>query len=139
MLASFRSRRGLIYALSLMTIFLCVQAVPAQSDDDTDPVKLFEKGQDAHAKSDYKLAIDLYDAALKLKPEFAEAEFQRAMALLSTNRKPEAIEGFQRAVALRPDWTLAYETFGVALAHSSRSEAEPILRKAFALDDKNLE
>jgi tetratricopeptide (TPR) repeat protein len=122
-----------------MTILLCVQAVPAQSDDDTDPVKLFEKGQDAHAKSDYKLAIELYDAAIKLKPEFPEAEFQRAMALLSTNRRSEATEGFKRAVSLRPNWALAYTTFGAALAHSSESEAEPILRKAVELDDKNLE
>src|SRR5437588_2953665 len=30
---------------------------PASIDDENDPVKLFERGQDAHAKSDYKTAI----------------------------------------------------------------------------------
>src|SRR5215467_4075718 len=124
MFAGLGSKPKLIYALCLLAILLCFQTSAAQSDDENDPVKLFEKGQDAHSKSDYKLAIELYDAAIKLKPEFPEAEFQRAMALLATNRKPEAIAGFKRAVALRPDWALAYSSFGTALAHSSESEAE---------------
>src|SRR2546423_7039907 len=119
---------------------ITVQAQVNDSDE-TDPVKLFERGQDAHAKNDYKRAIESYEAAIKLKPEFPEAEFQRAMALLFTNRKAEAIEGFNRAVALRPDWTMAYVKFGgfLAFTGSFDKEAEPILRRAIELDDKNLE
>src|SRR5215472_6665897 len=124
MFTSLRSKPGLIYALCLAALLFWVESAPAQSDDENDPVKLFEKGQDAHAKSDYKLAIERYDAALKLKPEFPEAEFQRAMALLSTNRKPEAIEGFKRAVALRPDWALAYAKFGTMLAVGADSDRD---------------
>src|ERR1043165_9697788 len=90
-------------ALGVLLIALCCQFAHAQSEDptnnETDPVKLFERGQDAHAKGDYQKAIELYEAAIKLKPEFPEAEFQRAMALVVTNRKGEAIEGFHRAVA----------------------------------------
>src|SRR5437870_10803781 len=116
MFAELRSRQFLSCGLTLLAIALCFQAVRAQADDsingETDPVKLFEKGQDAHAKNDYKLAIQLYEAAIKLKPEFPEAEFQRAMALLVTNRKPEAMEGFKRAVTERPDWATAYSKFG---------------------------
>ena len=83
MLAQFRSNRPLIRACVLILASLCCQHVMAQSDDpkngETDPIKLFERGQDAHAKNDYKRAIELYEAAIKLKPEFPEAEFQRAM------------------------------------------------------------
>src|SRR5438093_6455060 len=145
MFAELRSKQFLFCGLTLLAIALCFQAVRAQAEDpangETDPVKLFEKGQDAHAKNDYKLAIQLYEAAIKLKPEFPEAEFQRAMALLATNRKAEAIEGFNRAVSLRPDWTLAYVKFGgfLAFTGSFDKEAEPILRRAIELDDKNLE
>jgi tetratricopeptide (TPR) repeat protein len=57
-----------------------------KSDDATDPVKLFEQAQDAHAKRDFQRAIELYDAAIKLKPEFPEAELQRATALLALDR-----------------------------------------------------
>jgi tetratricopeptide (TPR) repeat protein len=50
----------------------------------------------------------IYDAAIRLKPEFPEAEFQRALALLFSNQKEEALKGFNRAVELRPDWAYAY-------------------------------
>src|SRR5215467_5215558 len=119
MFAGLVSKPKLTYALCLFAIMLCFQTSPAQSDDENDPVKLFEKGQDAHAKGDFKRAIGLYDAAIKLKPEF-----------------PEAIDGFKRAVALRPDWALAYAKFGIMLAASGDSDrdAEPALREAIRLD-----
>src|SRR2546427_9542303 len=145
MLAELRSKQFLFCGLTLLAIALCFQAVRAQADDstnsETDPVKLFEKGQDAHAKNDYKLAIQLYDAAIKLKPEFPEAEFQRAMALLAANRNEEALEGFNRAVALRPNWPMAYAKFGNSLSFTGSfdRQAEPILRRAIELDDKNLD
>ena len=133
--------------LLLVAVFaICGQLVTAQVDDaangETDPIKLFERGQDAHAKGDYKVALELYDAAIKLKPEFPEAEFQRARALLSANRVSEALEGFNRAVKLRPDWSMAYSNFGSQLESFARNEtdrlAEPILRRAIELNRNDL-
>ncbi|MGZ8844454.1 MAG: tetratricopeptide repeat protein [Pyrinomonadaceae bacterium] len=119
----------------------CLQAQTPGIDGEDDPVKLFERGQDAHAKNDYKKAIDLYDAAIKLKPEFPEAEFQRAMALLMTNRKDDALEGFNRAVALRPDWAFAYSKFGTFLGSYGNDwiNAEPILRRAIHLNKADVD
>ena len=140
MFGRFRSNKEVIYALGLLAILLCFQSAFAQSDDETDPVKLFEKGQDAHAKNDLKRAIELYDAAIKLNPEFPEAEFQRAMALLGVNRVKDAIEGFNRAVTLRPEWPKAYSTFGSQLSQTADDdpEAERILRKAIELDKQDV-
>lgn len=144
MLAQFRSSRPFIRAFVLVVISICCQHVMAQSDDptngETDPIKLFERGQDAHAKGDTKLAIQLYEAAIKLRPEFPEAEFQRAMILVVTNRQAEAIEGFKRAVTMRPDWAMAYSKFGAQLAFfgTNDREAEPILRRAIELNDQDL-
>lgn len=143
MLAQFRSSRPFIRALLLVLISACCQHALAQSDDpangETDPIKLFERGQDAHAKGDTKLAVQLYEAAIKLRPEFPEAEFQRAMILVVANRQAEAIEGFKRAVALRPDWAMAYSKFGGTLSSYGNDPiaAEPILRKAIELDPKD--
>src|ERR1043166_5378457 len=78
-----------VFSIFLMWLLLGSQFAAAQTQDlseGEDPIKLFERGQNAHAKNDYKAAIELYDAAIKLKPEFPEAEFQRAMALLAANR-----------------------------------------------------
>jgi tetratricopeptide (TPR) repeat protein len=140
MFGKFHPKRKIVYALGFVALMLSFQVVRAQADDDNDPGKLFEKGQDAHAKSDYRHAIELYDAALKLKPEFPEAEFQRAVALLATNRSKEAIEGFTRAVTLRPDWAQAYSVFGsqLSLTTAADAEAERILRRALELNGKDL-
>jgi tetratricopeptide (TPR) repeat protein len=144
MIVGYSSAKAFLALLALLVITLCSQPALAQDDPtngETDPIKLFERGQDAHAKSDYKKAIELYDAAIKIKLEFPEAEFQRAMALLVMQRTAEAIEGFNRAVALRPDWAMAYAKFGSFLAFpgNADAEAEPLLRKAIQLDDKNSE
>jgi tetratricopeptide (TPR) repeat protein len=142
----FTSRRcSACLAIPILFCAFAVSTAAAQtqdlSDSETDPVKLFERGQDAHAKHDYKTAILLYESAIKLKPEFPEAELQRAMALLATNQLQEAIQGFHRAVALRPDWTMAYAKFGSSLSFSGNfdRDAEQILRKAIELDANNLE
>lgn len=145
MFAQARSTTLIIPALLLLVLALAGPPVRAQTDDpangEVDPIKLFERGQDAHAKGDTKLALQLYEAALKLKPEFPEAEFQRAMVLIVTNRPADAVEGFKRVVEARPDWGLAYAKFGLALAAPGTfdKEAEPILRKAFELDEKNVQ
>src|SRR5947199_4043917 len=140
-----RSRSHILSAAFILLIATCFQIAKGQAqeiaDSENDPVKLFDRGQDAHGKGDYKTAIQFYEAAVKLKPEFPEAEFQRAMALLVTNRKEEALQGFNRAVALRPGWPLAYAKFGSLLASyfNDDHDAEPILRRAIELDEKNLE
>jgi tetratricopeptide (TPR) repeat protein len=127
----------------LFTLFFAAvpQAHGQTLNQEDDPIKLFERAQDAHAKNDYKTAIEFYDAAIRLKPEFPEAEFQRALALLSIDKKDDALTGFKRAVELRPDWAFAYAKFGSALAVAGTwdGDAEPILRTAIALDEKNLD
>src|SRR5689334_23493673 len=127
----------------LCSVAATVSQAKAQTNglDQDDPVKLFERGQDAHAKSDFKTAIEFYDAAIRLKPEFPEAEFQRALALLLSNRKDEALLGFNRAVELRPDWAFAYARFGSQLSayFNDDKNAEPILRKAIELEQDNEE
>jgi len=102
---------------------------------------LFDRGQDAHAKGDYKLALEFYEEAIKLRPEFPEAELQRGQALISLNRREDAELAFRRAIELRPAWVLPYAKLGFLLARimNRPAEAEPILRKALELEPKNFE
>src|SRR5262249_6626167 len=127
----------------LCSVAFCAASAAAQTNalEQDDPIKLFERGQDAHSRNDLKTAIEFYDAAIRLKPEFPEAEFQRALALLFSNRKDEALQGFNRAVELRPDWAFAYARFGSQLAtyFNDPKNGEPILRKATELDPDNEE
>lgn len=139
----FRSRSTIIFALALSLTLLCPCFAYAQTDEgsvegEADPIKLFERGQDAHASGALQLALGFYEEALKLLPEFPEAEYQRATALISLNRAPEAEKGFRRAIELRPDWSIPEAALGALLVRLGHpDEAEKHLNRALELDAKS--
>lgn len=114
------------------------QGEDAFSDSAADPVKLFDRGQNAHARGDLAKALEFYDEALKVRPEFPEAEFQRGNVLSSLRRFPEAELSLRRAIELRKDWALPYTVLGTLLVRLNRDpEADPLLRRAIKLDPQN--
>ena len=107
-------------------------------DSTQDAIKKFNQAQDAHEKGDLPTALKFYDEALKLTPEFPEAEYQRGNAFVSLGKSDEAERAFRRALELREDWTLPMASLGSILVATNRfAEAEKVLTKAIALDDKN--
>ncbi|MFL6335998.1 MAG: tetratricopeptide repeat protein [Pyrinomonadaceae bacterium] len=144
MLYGFRHRR-LVVALAFALLLVCAHAAPAQERDEfdettADPVKLFNRGQEAHAKKQFERALELYEEALQIKPDFAEAEFQKAAALVALQRLPEAEKSYRRSMELRPTWAMPPAAFGLLLVRTNgrEKEAEPLLRRALELDAKNL-
>src|SRR5687768_7621608 len=106
----------LLTAAMLLTISL-TRATAAQTEDSfgetsADPVKLFEQGQNAHARGDLNKALAFYEEAIKVRPEFPEAEYQRGAVLVSLGRLPEAESGFRRAIELKKSWSLPYSALG---------------------------
>ncbi|HKG14062.1 MAG TPA: tetratricopeptide repeat protein, partial [Pyrinomonadaceae bacterium] len=136
--------RPLAFALAFLFALACAQQRAAAQDDfeddAADPVKLFNKGQDAHSKKNYEQAVELYDEALKLRPDFAEVEFQKAGALVALKRTAEAEKSYRRASEIRPTWALPPAALGLLLARTPgrEREAEAPLRRALELDAKNL-
>ena len=128
-------------ALSLilgLTAIGTAQTEDTFGDTGADPIKLFERGQNAHGRGDLPKALELYEEAIKVRPEFPEAEFQRANVLLALNRKADAERGFKRTIELRKDWALPYAALGTLLISLKRdSEAESFLRQALKLDAAN--
>lgn len=103
-----------------------------------DPVAIFNQAQDAHEKGDLAGAIKLYEKALKIMPEFPEAEYQRGIALLVLKNTDEAEKAFRRAVEIKPDWTLAMTSLGSLLVQKGKmAEAEPILKKVVEIEPQN--
>jgi tetratricopeptide (TPR) repeat protein len=131
------------FAAMLFLLFCCLGKTQAQADDPfgdgaADPVKLFERGQNAHARGDLLKALEYYEEAIKVRPEFAEAEFQRGSALAGLGRLQEAESGFRRAIELRKDWSLPYSALGALLVRLNRdADAEPVLRQAIKLDQQD--
>ncbi|MDQ6785416.1 MAG: tetratricopeptide repeat protein, partial [Acidobacteriota bacterium] len=105
----------LILPLAFAVCLLSFNASAQEDETQKDPVQIFNQGQDAHEKGDYKTALKFYDEALKLAPEFPEAVFQRGNALLSLGQTDEAERAFRRALELRADWTLPMTSLGALL------------------------
>lgn len=147
MTCSFASRHGLLRLLSTgvfvaaLAVFGVTSNVYGQDEDEdrsTEAIELFQKGQDAHEKGDLAAAIELYQKAITIIPEFPEAELQRGNALNSLGRVNDAEKAYRRAVELRGEWTLALANLGSLLVGKEQyGEAEPLLVKAISLDDLN--
>lgn len=112
----------------------------AQEDGNSEgeAIALFNQGQDAHEKGNLKAALEFYEKALKIIPEFPEAQLQRGSALLLLGRLDEAETAYRRAVELREDWSLAHANLGALLVRKNKfDEARTVLKKAIALDADN--
>jgi tetratricopeptide (TPR) repeat protein len=130
-----------VAALVLFVVVLFVSVSVAQNEpanQTNQAIELFERGQDEHAKGNLTKAIELYDQATKLLPEFAEAEFQKGNAFVAMGKQHDAETAFRRAVEIRADWTLALAALGTVLERRGEYvEAEKLLTKALSLDDSN--
>jgi tetratricopeptide (TPR) repeat protein len=83
-------------------------------------------------------AIENYEKAIKLLPNFPEAELQRGSAYQSLGKLSEAESAFRKALELRDDWTLAMATLGSLLVQRNKlAEAEPFLARAIEADEMN--
>jgi tetratricopeptide (TPR) repeat protein len=83
-------------------------------------------------------ALDYYEQAIKVRPDFPEAQFQRGNALVALSRFTEAEPAFRRAIELKKDWSLPYSALAALMVRRQRdSEAEPIFRQALTADPKD--
>lgn len=139
----FRKFQNRLIALSIFSLIIfCAFSINAQEDTEEDAsgeaVALFNKGQDAHEKGDFVAAIKFYDDALKIIPEFPEAEYQKGTAFLSLKKPDDAEKAFRRAIELREDWTLPMAQIGSLLVGKNEfAEAEKFLTKATETDEQN--
>lgn len=129
----------LILSLALFAaVFAQAQNESSLEDNSADPMKLFDLGQNAHAHGDFERAITLYEEALKVRPEFPEAEFQRGNALVSLQRWDQAEAAYRKAIQLRATWASPQSALGLLLIRLNRlTEAETALRQALKLDPQD--
>jgi tetratricopeptide (TPR) repeat protein len=124
--------------VSVLALYVCGTVSAQDESKEGEAIALFNKGQDAHEKGDLKAAIELYEQALKIIPEFPEAQLQRGSALLSLGKADEAEAAYRSAVQLRGDWSLALAQLGSLLVRRDKlDEAGLVLKKAIDADPDN--
>ena len=65
-------------------------------------------------------AIDHYEQALRIKPDYAEAHDNLGIALAQTGKIEEAIAHYEQALRIKPDFAEAHYNLGLALAQTGR-------------------
>ena len=79
-------------------------------------------------------AIERYQAALRLNPNYADAHNSVGAALANQGKVAEAIEHYQTALRLRPDFAEAHGNLGAALAQQGMlAEANDRYRQALQI------
>ena len=142
MLSGLRAHPPVILLLASLMV-ACLASISVGQTEDlgdsaADPVKLFERGQTAHARGEFAQALEFYEAAIKVKPRFLEAEFQRGNVLVSVGRFIEAEAAFRRTIEMRSDWSLPHSALGALLVLTNRDkEANASLERALTLDSRD--
>lgn len=87
-------------------------------------------------RGDFRRAINCYEETLRIKPDYAEAHNNLALALMRMGRKDEAVFHFRGALGDKPHYAEAYNNLGVALADQRKfPEAEISFRRAVELQN----
>jgi len=87
----------------------------------------------------YDEGLELYEKAIRYRPDNQNLILGRAELLLQVGRLDEAIAGYRAAVKRWPDSSMALNALGYTLADRTDQykEAEKLIRKALAMDPKS--
>jgi tetratricopeptide (TPR) repeat protein len=75
----------------------------------------FHKGNALNDIGKKNEAIEAYDRAISLKPDYADAYLNKGRTLSDIGKKNETIEAYDRAISLKPDYADAYLNKGNVL------------------------
>jgi Flp pilus assembly protein TadD len=94
-----------------------------------------DKGDELYNQERYQEAIEWYDKALAIDPNYTRALNGKGNALLNLEKYQEAIEWYDKALAIDPNYTRAFYNKGNALNRLERyQEAIEYFDKALAID-----
>lgn len=96
----------IIFSIFLVLSFLCSPAISATAVDLVNKAKAIKN-------TDPITAIEYLNKAIKLKPKYAEAYFNRGDVYCGLRQYQRAIEEFNKAIHLNPDIALYYIVRGM--------------------------
>jgi len=116
--------------------------VTATPDDSqaaaSDAETFYERGVGSYNQKQYDQAIDAFDNAIRLKPDYAEAFEVRGEAHFQKGQYDLAIKDYDEAIALRPDYEEAIVSRG--LAHALKHQYDQAIQdynEGLRLNPKN--
>jgi tetratricopeptide (TPR) repeat protein len=104
------------------------------------PEDYINRGNDFYYKDEYEFALYSYEKAIELKPDDAEAWYNKGVALSDLERHEEALTAYEKTIELKPENHDAW--YNKACAYSLKGDKENTLKnlsKAIELDAGNKE
>lgn len=120
---------GIVGALVLMLIFVRLPQPDQNTDSPSSPSltetpanqmsaqELDARGDNKYNNEDYQGAIEDYNLAIQMEPDYAEAYYDRAWAKKDLGDNQGAITDYNLAIQLQPDYANSYRGRGVAKAN----------------------
>jgi tetratricopeptide (TPR) repeat protein len=97
----------------------------------------FKQGIKSHIAQQYYKAIEHYDAAIKIHPNYAMAYSNKGISLDELGRKDDAIKCYDRAIQINPKFVDAYVNKGTVLNEQGKNvESIKCYDKAILIDPK---
>lgn len=92
------------------------------------------RGNAYYADADYALAIQWYQRAIEIRPDFADAHYRKGVALHRLGRNEEALASFERVIQIKPDDPEPHYIKGLVLHQLGKyDEANASYSRAIAL------
>jgi uncharacterized caspase-like protein len=131
LLASFRSSGLLTNRLPQhLAAPIMSQPTPTMTAEE-----LFQQGQDSYDNEKYQAAIAKFDQAIKQKPDYADAYYQRGLVYKELEDMQKGLADFDQAIKFKSDYADAY--YDRAVVYTKLEETQKALadyRKAVDLD-----
>jgi tetratricopeptide (TPR) repeat protein len=120
--------------LALFAISLCLIA-PILAEDS---LSLVKKGDSLIEAGDYQGALDAYDQAIALTPDYFNAWIGKAYAQTRQGNYSAAIESYEAALAIQPNSTFAWRSYGYVLGQAGQNqEALAAFETAIQIDPRD--
>ncbi|NBS75212.1 MAG: tetratricopeptide repeat protein [Betaproteobacteria bacterium] len=81
------------------------------------------RGLALQALKQFSAALESYDKAIALKPEYAEAYSNKGVVLQELRQFDAAVESYDKAISLRPEFAMFYVNKGVVLQELKQIDA----------------
>ena len=88
---------------------------PAVAQEELTAQQWFERGRDAYFEGDLQSALQAYDEAIRLQPEFCDAWVDRGTTRLAEGDLEGALEDYNQAIRLKPKYAYAFNDRGSVL------------------------
>jgi tetratricopeptide (TPR) repeat protein len=98
--------------------------------------KFYSQGVAQLSRDDYARALQFFERAVELDPNYPEAWYQAGFCYGVLNRHQDALKASRQAARLRPDWAEAYVNIGASsYALGQYKDAVDAYRQALRVDD----